>query len=68
MTQLPIDSYGAIFKTRQLPAADNGRQTKLDTIARYKFCLALANSIADDYVKEKVMMLHFASGAADANR
>jgi hypothetical protein len=54
MTQLPIDSYGAIFKTRQLPVADNGRQTKLDTIARYKFCLAMENSIAPDYVTEKV--------------
>ena len=54
MTRLPIDSYGAIFKTRQLPVADNGRQTKLDTIARYKFCLAMENSIAPDYVTEKV--------------
>ena len=35
-------------------ANDAGRQTKLDTIARYKFTLAFENSFSKDYVSEKL--------------
>jgi hypothetical protein len=54
MTQIGVDSYGAMFKTRELPGPDQGRKTKLDAIARYRFCLAFENSIETDYVTEKV--------------
>lgn len=50
---IDIDSYGRVFRNRTLPV-DNGRQTKLDTIARYPFCLSLENAIEPDYVTEKL--------------
>lgn len=53
MKTLRIDSYGKVLTTRTLAAADTGGATKLATIGRYKFCLALENSICDDYVTEK---------------
>jgi hypothetical protein len=49
---LPIDSYGRCLHNKTLPH-DNGRATKLETIARYKFTLAFENSISPDYVTEK---------------
>jgi alpha-1,3-fucosyltransferase 10 len=48
-----VDSYGKLLNTRSIQGRDSGRQTKLDTIARYKFCLAFENSLARDYVSEK---------------
>lgn len=53
MKTLRVDSYGKVLTTRTLPAPDSGGATKLATIGRYKFCLALENSICDDYVTEK---------------
>jgi hypothetical protein len=53
MTHLPVDSYGSSLRTRRLPGPDRGRETKLATIARYRFTLAFENSIARDYVTEK---------------
>jgi hypothetical protein len=56
-----VDSYGKFNPTRQIEGPDLGRQTKLETIGRYHFCLALENSIAPDYVTEK-MFDPFAAG------
>ena len=52
MRYLPVDSFGKALRNRELPE-DSGRETKLQTIARYKFTLAFENSIARDYVTEK---------------
>lgn len=52
MRHMPVDSYGKVLNTRPL-VADNGRQTKLETIARYRFTLAFENSVSRDYVTEK---------------
>jgi len=52
MQHLPIDSYGRSLRNRALPH-DEGRKSKLDTIARYHFTLAFENSISLDYVTEK---------------
>jgi Glycosyltransferase family 10 (fucosyltransferase) C-term/Fucosyltransferase, N-terminal len=53
MKCLRVDSYGSVLRNRSL-VADAGRATKLATIARYRFCLAFENSIAVDYVTEKI--------------
>lgn len=53
MRSMAVDSYGSLLNTRPLQGPDSGRQTKLDVIARYKFCLAFENSLARDYVSEK---------------
>jgi hypothetical protein len=53
MQQIPVDSYGRIYRNRTL-AEDLGRQSKLATISRYHFCLSLENSQAPDYVTEKL--------------
>jgi hypothetical protein len=52
--RIKIDSYGRYLRNKTLASADLGRQTKLETIADYHFCLALENSIAPDYVTEKL--------------
>jgi len=49
---LPIASYGSFLRNRTL-ADDQGRASKLETIARYKFTLAFENSCCEDYVTEK---------------
>ena len=53
MRRIPVDSYGRVFRNRKV-VQDSGRQTKLDTIARYRFCLSLENSLAPNYVTEKL--------------
>lgn len=53
MQHLRVDSYGSFLNNRQLAAPDRGRETKLDLIAGYKFCIGFENSIAPDYVTEK---------------
>jgi hypothetical protein len=71
MGEMAVDSYGRMHQTRQL-ADDRGRETKLETIARYHFCLALENSLAPGYVTEKLFDPLLAGtipvyrGAADA--
>lgn len=52
MQYLDIHSYGKVLGNRVL-ALDTGRQTKLETIARYKFTIAFENAISQDYVTEK---------------
>ena len=52
MMHLAVDSYGKCLNNRTLKA-DLGRDSKLATIARYRFTLAFENSIAPDYVTEK---------------
>ncbi|MDX8466532.1 glycosyltransferase family 10 [Mesorhizobium sp. VK23B] len=49
-----VDRYGKFNPNRHISGPDLGRQTKLETIGRYHFCLALENSIAPDYVTEKM--------------
>ncbi|MBN9217864.1 MAG: alpha-1,3-fucosyltransferase [Mesorhizobium sp.] len=49
-----VDCYGRHRPNRQLDGPDLGRRTKIETIGRYAFCLALENSIAPDYVTEKM--------------
>lgn len=51
---LRIDSYGRYWHNRDLPGPDLGPATKLETIGRHKFCLAVENSIEPDYVTEKI--------------
>jgi len=53
MRHLGVDSYGGMMRNRQIDGPDHGARTKLDTIARYKFCLAFENAIEPDYVTEK---------------
>jgi len=52
MEHLRVDSYGRCLTNRTLEK-DEGRQTKLDVIASYRFTLAFENSVAPDYVTEK---------------
>lgn len=53
MKRLRVDSYGTVLLTRVLSGPDRGRDSKLETIARYHFTLAFENSVAADYVTEK---------------
>lgn len=54
MGHIRVDSYGAILNNRTLPDADRGVATKRAVLGRYKFCIAFENSIAPDYVTEKL--------------
>ena len=51
---IKIDSYGRHFHNRAISGPDLGRESKIETIARHRFCLALENSIEPDYVTEKI--------------
>lgn len=53
MRYVGVDSYGRVFRNSAL-AHDTGRDSKLATIARYKFTLAFENARAPDYVTEKL--------------
>ncbi|BCG89158.1 alpha-1,3-fucosyltransferase [Mesorhizobium sp. 113-3-9] len=51
---IKIDSYGRHFNNRSIIGPDLGQKTKIETIARHKFCFATENSIEPDYVTEKI--------------
>ncbi|WP_245465616.1 glycosyltransferase family 10 [Mesorhizobium sp. M6A.T.Ce.TU.016.01.1.1] len=51
---IKIDSYGRYFRNSTVEGPDRGRKTKIETVSRYKFCLALENSTETDYVTEKL--------------
>lgn len=50
---MPVDRYGRSGANRKLER-DEGRVTKLATLSRYRFGLALENAIEPDYVTEKL--------------
>jgi alpha-1,3-fucosyltransferase 10 len=52
MRHIAVDAWGECLRNRRWDR-DDGRTTKLATIARYRFTLAFENSIASDYVTEK---------------
>jgi hypothetical protein len=54
MRYTKVDSYGKFLKNRTLAEPDVGWSTRLTVIGRYYFYLALENSIAPDYVTEKI--------------
>jgi alpha-1,3-fucosyltransferase 10 len=54
MRYTKVDSYGKFLNNRSLAESDLGWSTKLTVISRYHFYLALENSIAPDYVTEKI--------------
>jgi len=54
MRHIAVDSFGRLLNNRQLSVPDRGPETKLETIRGYHFCLGLENSIAPDYVTEKL--------------
>ena len=54
MKHIGVHSYGKIFNNRAIPDHDRGAATKLEIVSRYKFCLAMENSICEDYVTEKL--------------
>ncbi|MEW6367508.1 MAG: glycosyltransferase family 10 [Acidobacteriota bacterium] len=54
MRFLDVHSFGRFRRNRRLPG-DNGRPSKLDLIAGYKFTLAFENAIDRDYVTEKFL-------------
>jgi hypothetical protein len=54
MRRVKVDSYGGVLHNRDLPEPDRGWETLLAVTARYKFALVLENSIAEDYVSEKL--------------
>lgn len=53
MRYLPVDSFGKCLKNKKLPV-DRGAVTKIEMLSQYKFNLAFENSIAYDYVSEKL--------------
>ncbi len=54
MRRVKVDSYGQVLHNRHLRGPDNGWETMIAVTARYKFALVLENSIAEDYVSEKL--------------
>lgn len=50
---LPLHCYGRVGRNRRLES-DDWRPTKIDLLRRYDFTLAFENSIAPDYVTEKL--------------
>ena len=49
-----VDFDGRHFRNRTIEGPDLGRTTKIETVSRYRFCLALENSSETDYVTEKI--------------
>ncbi|RYG41523.1 hypothetical protein EON68_02990, partial [archaeon] len=61
MSHMRVDSFGGCLQTRAVAMhpdryfSADGRKTKLDLFASYKFALVFENSVDYDYVSEKVM-------------
>jgi Glycosyltransferase family 10 (fucosyltransferase) C-term/Fucosyltransferase, N-terminal len=53
MRHMDVHSYGRVLRNRRLDQ-DRGRETKLETVSRYRFTLAFENAVAEDYVTEKL--------------
>lgn len=53
MQHIGVHSYGKFLNNRRLGGPDEGPATKLKLISRYRYCLALENTIEPDYVTEK---------------
>lgn len=60
MKYIPIDSYGKCLNNKELPSAYRHfgykyleRNDFLQFVARYKFVIAIENSVCDDYITEK---------------
>lgn len=60
MKYIPIDSYGQCLNNKMLPIAHKEfgykyleRHDFLHFVARYKFVIAIENSVCDDYITEK---------------
>jgi alpha-1,3-fucosyltransferase 10 len=54
MRRVKVDSYGNMLHNGDLPKPDKGWETMRHVAERYKFVLVLENSIAEDYVSEKL--------------
>jgi alpha-1,3-fucosyltransferase 10 len=54
MKRVKVHSYGAVLRNQPWPIDDTGHAAKLGLIGRHKFTLAFENSIAIDYVTEKL--------------
>lgn len=67
MRRVKVDSYGSVLHNRDLLGSDKGCETMMRVAARYKFVLALENSLADDYVSEKYFCA-LASGSVPVYR
>jgi hypothetical protein len=53
MKHTAVDSFGKVLRTAVLADDDGSDVAKLRAIGRYKFCIAMENSVCDDYVTEK---------------
>jgi hypothetical protein len=54
MKRVKVHSYGAVLRNQPWPIDDTGSDAKLRLIGQHKFTLAFENSIAVDYVTEKL--------------
>lgn len=53
MSYLKFDSYGRFLHNRDLPGPDQGGDTKMALLRKYRFTLGFENTVEDDYVTEK---------------
>jgi hypothetical protein len=67
MKHIEVHSYGSCLKNRDEPSMPNDptwppiaqrRARKIKVLSNYKFYLAFENAPIDDYVSEKVSILH----------